>query len=108
MPLEELDVIDMALATKAGQLKLVITDSGETSDPAQRFALYCRKLQAYAEYVASPQFAKERPGILKQNVSIELMCAQPPTPEMSDFRSIVLPGEPEIDLPISHRIFPGA
>ena len=105
MPLEESDVIDLALKSKSGQLRLVITDSGETSDPALRFSLFCKKIKCYAEYVESPQFANQYPDILPGDVSIELVCDQPPTPEMSEIKGVALPGDSKVVLPITHKIF---
>lgn len=104
MPLEESDVVDLALKSPSGQLRLVITDSGATTDPAHRFSLFCRKIQCYADYVESAQFANDHPGIALEDVAIELVCDQPPTPEMSEIKGVSLSGR-DLALPISFNIF---
>jgi hypothetical protein len=75
MPLEDLSVIDM-MFRKDGRLVLVITDSGVTSDPAQRERLMKAKLNLYAHALAQDEFQQEHPDF--RTAKIRVTCAAAP------------------------------
>jgi hypothetical protein len=100
MPLEDPHVIDI-ITSKDGRLQLVITDAGVTTDPRMRLALYRAKLDAYAMYVDSPEFAAAHPNFARADVSIEIICATPPPPEMVALTGVNPPGSLEPPIPVS-------
>jgi hypothetical protein len=80
MPLEDPNVVDI-VTEEAGVPLLVITDSGVTAEPLERYRLLVRKLSTYGAAIVSDQFRQKFPGRADQ-ARIQVYCAAPPTPEM--------------------------
>ena len=59
MPLEDPNVIDMGVTPVPGELVLVITDAGITSDPEERLKKFKAKLETYVGYVSGECFADD-------------------------------------------------
>lgn len=107
MPLEDSDRIDIVTAPAPGKLDLIVTDSGITSDPHRRHRLLLRKLRSYAAYVLDPDFGGRHPGVTPADVSITVVCHDPPSGEMAAITEIVL-GADRGAIPVRFRVFRGA
>jgi hypothetical protein len=82
MPLEDPDVIDVITKPAPNKLELIITDAGLTPDPRERLEKLVAKLKSYINYILGGQFAEDHPLLGPEDVSIAVVCATPPTPEM--------------------------
>jgi hypothetical protein len=91
MPIENPNTIDIITRPAPDALNLLITDSGQTSEPEARLALFKTKLARYAAYVAAPKFEHEYPGVLRERVTIILVSRFEATPEMKAITSVPLP-----------------
>lgn len=100
MPLEEPDVIDIIAKVKDGRLLLIITDSGATPDPDERYALLLSKLRTYVAYILSDLFKVEYPDIEKDRVIIRVSCANEPTSEMMEIDKLVPHGDRDLMIPV--------
>ena len=93
MPLEDPTVIDMAARTPDGGVNLLITDSGQTTDPDQRLAMLVEKLRAYMMYVNSEEFAHDHVDVPLDKVTIVVACAEPPTDAMLQIDAVQPKGD---------------
>ncbi len=57
--LEDTDRIDMIARTPRGDLELIITDCGITTNNRARFDLLVSKLRTYVGYIVSDEFTRE-------------------------------------------------
>ena len=104
--LEESDRIDMAIPTPDGKLLLVITDSGMTADPDERFGLLLAKLGTYVGYVVSEEFSKSHPQHKPTDAVIRIMCAQPPSEKMKGLTQVMPSGRKDLAIPVEFQVFP--
>lgn len=91
MPLEISDSIDMIVATQEGRLQLVITDSGETSDPNIRLRLFQEKITSYDAYLNGKSFAAEHPGKHIADCDVVVMTRTAPTEAMLKLSAVTGP-----------------
>jgi hypothetical protein len=66
------------------RIVLYIIDSGGITDPPERREFLRVKLVRYLEYVVSPQFRKEIPGIEPRHVLVRVLHVNPPTDSMAE------------------------
>jgi hypothetical protein len=88
MTLEKTDVVDIVLKPQDGKITLVVVDAGTTSDPQERYALLLKKLETYVAYATSGGFREQHPHIPVNNVNVRVICAIPPTEEMTQILTI--------------------
>ncbi len=80
--LEDTGRIDMVAEDRDGKVMLVITDAGTVENPDQRFTLLAEKMKTYVGFVTSEAFARRFPGRTPGDVTIHVMCSEPPTDRM--------------------------
>lgn len=107
MALEEIDVIDMITKRGAdGRYGLIVSDEGVTEQPEMRLALLHRKLLTYRDAIAGGQLAETCPGAEPGDFFVQVVCEQPPTPEMQNITHLVTKAEPPIEIPVVFTAFP--
>jgi hypothetical protein len=74
-----------------GKLLLVMTEHRPWDGEPMR-QQFLAKANAYAGYVLSEQFTRDRPGLNPEDVVIKLDCAEPPDPETVAFYQEVAEG----------------
>jgi hypothetical protein len=108
MPLEDPNCIDIIIRSEEGKPCLVITDSGLTTDPEQRFTLLINKLMHYVGYILSEDFKQEYPGLKPGDVTIRVLCALDPTEKMARFAHLINPEDETESIRIEYEIFEGS
>jgi len=108
MPLEDLSQIDLILSPNAeGKIGLVITDSGATTEPAERLDLFRKKLGLYAQAITDKKYLrKNHPGKTPEDFYISLTSAVRPTAEMLAFTTVSPKGLPDVQIPVSFEEYP--
>lgn len=81
----------MIVETQEGRLQLVITDSGETGDPAIRLRLFQEKIKTYDSYLNTKSFASEHPDKHISDCDIVVMARIAPTEEMLKLSAVTGP-----------------
>jgi hypothetical protein len=106
MSLEDPNVVDI-ISEEFGVPVLVITDSGVTAAPAERYRLLVGKLSTYGAAIVSDRFRQRFPGRSDQ-ARIQVYCAAPPTSEMQAIDHITARDAAgrELRVPIQFRVFP--
>ncbi len=105
MALEDPEVIDMIGRPEPGKIELVITDGGQTTDPAERIDALLAKLRTYVGYALSEEFADEHPDAGPDGVSIVVVCATPPTPEMLQVSHVKPHAQPGRLIPVRFLLY---
>ncbi len=108
MPLEDTDSIDMGLEPTPGKIQLVITDAGITTDPEERMKLFMEKLKTYVGFIMSPRFKTDYPNIQPKDVSISVVCKNPPTEKMAAITQVTPRGDRENQIAIEFSGFRGS
>jgi hypothetical protein len=105
MPLENPNAIDI-VASEDGTPLLVITDSGATSNPEQRHALFLAKLAAYAAALRDKKFQQKVPDY--RRAKIQLVAAKPPSEAMRQVSAITVQpdGEEPFEVPVNFKVLP--
>ena len=93
MPLEDPDTIDLMATTTDGKPLLVITDAGLSRSDEERFEKLVAKLTSYVTFVMSEDFASRFPESRPSDATIEVVCADPPTEQMTKIGSIAPRGD---------------
>ncbi len=88
MPLEEVTTLDMVLREGEGELALVVTDAGVTTDPDQREQLFVAKIRNYMGFLLSDEFTKRFPDVRRDKVRFLVMTRLPPTPQMKEISTV--------------------
>ncbi len=104
MPLENPNVIDMITKPKNGKLELVVTDAGVTTEPRERFEKLLSKLKTYVNWVLSDDFKKDYAGVKPRNVTITVLCANEPTPQMKQLSAIMPKGDRENAIKVNYSL----
>ncbi len=91
MPIENPNAIDIVAQPAPDALNLLITDSGQTSEPSARMRLFKAKLLGYMRYIASPRFEQDYPEVNRAKVAIVLVSRFEATPEMKEIEGMQLP-----------------
>lgn len=105
MPLEDPTQIDLITTSDDGSVNLVITDSGLTADPAERLRKLLTKLRVYVNYAVSEEFRAAYPDVPPEKVSIVVVCATPPTPEMRNIMKVTPHNDRERQIAVRYEIF---
>lgn len=108
MPLEDPNVIDMITRPAPGKLQLVITDSGVTPDPEERFARLVEKVETYLGFVLDEDFAAQFPGVGVGDVTFLVLSKHPATPQMEAFSRLINPENPDEAIEVRYEVFAGA
>lgn len=108
MSLEDSNCIDIITRGEDGKLCFVITDSGLTTDPEERFALLVEKVSHYVGYLLSEDFRQEYHGLKPGDVTIRVLCAVAPTEKMARFTRLTHPEDETESIKIEYEIFGGA
>jgi len=98
MPLEDPSTIDIVTMPAPGRVELVIADAGVTREADKRLSRLLRKLQGYATYATSAEFAAAYPGIPLAQISILVVCRRPPTPAMAQIAEV-------LTIPVRFEVF---
>src|SRR5689334_18388565 len=93
MPLQEADVLDAISVNPDGRPNLVIRDDGLWDDDDLRWSCLLDKLKSYIGYIHSDDFAAEYPGVAPREVTVEVVCRQPPSPRMAALTSFAPRGD---------------
>lgn len=88
MPLEDVQAIDRIETPGPGKLRLVVVDTGQTEDAAQRLAALLAKLRTYVSYCLSEDFAAKHPGVELADVTIVVESPLPPTEDMAQIHEV--------------------
>ena len=88
MPLEDAQSIDRIESNEPGKLRLVIVDTGETSDPTERLDALLAKLRTYVGYCLNDEFSAQHPGVELSGVTIVVESSQPPTDDMARIHEV--------------------
>lgn len=103
MPLDDPDVIDIITRPAPRKLELVIADAGRIADPQERLAKLIHKLRGYAAFAGSEEFRRQYPKV--EDVSIVVVCKNPPTEEMIQIAKVTPGNEPERAIPVRFDVF---
>lgn len=106
MPLEDPDVLDIVARQADGRPKLVIVDAGVTADDDARWSLLLDKLKSYVGYILGPDFAESFPGVAPGEVTIEVVCARPPSEQMSRLTFVAPRGDHANRIPLVYTHTP--
>jgi hypothetical protein len=107
MPLEDPDVLDIVTRPEPNKLQLVISDAGITTDPGERLDKLIAKLKTYVGYILSEEFARKYPDVGPDDVSIAVVCATQPTPEMLEITHLSPRTQPDRMIAVQFQRFQG-
>lgn len=101
MSLEDTTTIDIVVKPPSGQgLDLVLCDGGEVEDELRRYQLIVEKLISYVEFVATGQHLSNAPEVRTEDISIRVICKNPPNDAMKQIVSVVSRQHPNVRLPV--------
>lgn len=100
MALTDCDSIDLITKPLPGdeecRLVLYVVDDGSVVDENERYRLLVVKLASYLQYVSSPGFASENPGVGLSDVLVRVLCKTPASDTMLDIKTISPKGDARI------------
>ncbi len=100
MPLENPNVVDMIATPSPGQVRLVIKDNGNISNPVERLNLLEQKLETYMNHIHSSEFMSEHEGIQAEDITIAIVTSEPPTPKMKAIKTFSASSNPEFSVAV--------
>lgn len=93
MSLKESDVVGGIAENPAGRPHLLILDDGTWTDDDKRWMSLLVKLRSYIGFICGDGFAAKFPGVEPKEVTIEVICDQPPSERMAQFTSFAPAGD---------------
>jgi hypothetical protein len=93
MSLSDADALDAITANAEGKPNLVIVDDDAWEDDERRWSGLLAKLRSYIGYLHSPDFEARFPGVAPREVTVEVVCEQPPSGRMAGLTSFAPRGD---------------
>ncbi|EMI18359.1 hypothetical protein RMSM_04721 [Rhodopirellula maiorica SM1] len=104
MTIADENTIDMIARSSDGGLKLIIVDDGLLDDTA-RYEAFQKKLQNYFRYIVG-QLKDDHPECDRNDVTIAVACAVPPTEAMQKITGLEHPGAPGLSVSVVYEVIP--
>lgn len=105
MPLEDSSRIDITTLREDGKPCFVITDSGLTTNPEERFSLLVEKVTYYLGYILGEGYQQEYPGLKPGDAKILVLCTVAPTDKMIRFTRLTNPENEMETITIEYQLF---
>jgi hypothetical protein len=104
MSLEDEDAVDGWVRSPDGKPELIIVDDHIWNDDEERWSRLLDKLRSYIGFILGDEFAAQFPGTEACDVTIRVVCTQPPTQRMQQFTSFAPVGDETNRIKLSYSL----